>query len=334
MEFIFLMSVFVSLVVVLLVLPMWIKKCKKVGLLWEDLNKPKHPKNVAASGGLIVVLGFVLGVLFYIAFRTFLEGSVNDINIGIFSLLAVVLMLSIVGLTDDLLGWKNGGLSRKLRVFLALISSIPLVVINAGTHVINFPFFGTVNFGILYPLFLIPFGIAGATTVYNFLAGFNGLEAGQGILILSFLSFVSYTTGNVWLAVTGMCMVFALIPFLVLNWNPASVFPGDALTYSVGALIAGMAILGNFEKIAAFVFIPYIVEMVLKARGGLTKNSFGIPNKKGNLKMPYKKIYGLTHLAIFVLGKFKKNVRENDVVYFIYSIQILFILAAFLMWFL
>jgi hypothetical protein len=32
-------------------------------------------------------------------------------------------------------------------------------------------------------------------------------------------------------------------------------------------LIACMAILGNFEKIAVFVFIPYIIETFLKLRG-------------------------------------------------------------------
>ena len=64
-------------------------------------------------------------------------------------------------------------------------------------------------------------------------------------------------------------MVGALIGFYIYNKFPAKVFPGDILTYSVGALIAGMAILGNFEKIAVFVFIPYIIETILKSRGKL-----------------------------------------------------------------
>ncbi|HIF03136.1 MAG TPA: glycosyl transferase family 4, partial [Nitrospinaceae bacterium] len=35
----------------------------------------------------------------------------------------------------------------------------------------------------------IPLGIVGAATTFNFLAGFNGLETGQGILIFSGLLF-------------------------------------------------------------------------------------------------------------------------------------------------
>ena len=168
----------------------------------------------------------------------------------------------------------------------------------------------------------------GATTTYNFLAGFNGLEAGQGIIILSFLSLISYLTGNSWLSVIGLTMVSSLIVFYIYNKYPAKVFPGDILTYSIGALIAGMAILGNFEKIAVFVFIPYIIETVLKLRGKLKKPSFAKVNEDGSLDLPYRKIYGLTHFSVLFLKKFKKKVYENDVVYFIFSLQIIICLLA------
>ncbi|MBS3124565.1 glycosyl transferase family 4 [Candidatus Woesearchaeota archaeon] len=249
-------------------------------------------------------------------------------NLDIFALLSVILILAIVGLTDDLLGWKHGGLSARFRVFLAVFASIPLIVINAGTHSVNFPFFGPIDLGLFYTLFLIPLGIAGATTTYNFLAGFNGLEAGQGIIILSFLSFIAYVNNSPWLTLVGLCMVASLLVFYFYNKYPAKVFPGDILTYSIGALIAGMAILGNFERIAVFVFTPYILETILKIRGKLKKQSFGVPQKDGSLEMPYNKIYSLTHLSLFILKKFKKKVHEKDVVYLIFAFQIIICLLA------
>ena len=329
MEYLLLISVLVSFLLTVLFLPKWIRICRKIGLLWEDMNKFGHPKNVASSGGAVVVLSFVLGVLTYLALKTFVFGGQVK-ALEIFALLSVVLILSIVGLTDDLLGWKNNGLSMRVRLLLAAAASIPLVVINAGTHTMALPFIGAVDFGILYPLLLIPLAVVGVGTTYNFLAGFNGLEAGQGILILSFLSFVSYISGSPWLAAVGLCMVGALVGFYYFNKVPAKVFPGDIITYSIGALIAGMAILGNFEKIAFVIFIPYIIEVVLKLRGGLEKHSFGIPNKKGMLKMPYDKVYGLEHLAIKILNKFG-GATERKVTYLIHAFQILFILIAFLM---
>jgi len=346
MKWLLILPILISFVLTAVFLPKWIRKGKQLGLLWEDMNKPERKKNVVSSGGLVVIMAFTLGVLLYVAFRTFLMPNLGDVNVQIFSLLSVILILGIIGITDDLLDFRRAsggeihvtGLSSKFRIFLAIFASIPLVVINAGVHMMNFPFVGLIDFGLFYPLFLIPLGVAGATTTYNFLAGFNGLEAGQGIIILTFLSFIAYTTGSSWLALIGLCMVFSLIAFYLKNKFPAKVFPGDVLTYPIGGLIACMAILGNFERIAVFVFIPYIIETILKLRGRLRKYSFGKPNSDGSLEMPYDKIYGLTHLSLFILKKVKKKVYEDDVVYLIFSFQIiicllsLFIFGGSLIW--
>lgn len=334
---ILILCLLVSFLSCFLVMPIWIRKCKQSNLLWEDMNKFGKPKNVASSGGIVVVMAFLVGVLLYIAIRTFLFGEANQINTEIFALLSVVLLVSIVGLVDDLLGWHSGGLSMKIRLILSIFAAVPLIVINSGQSSMSLPFLGVVNFGIIYPLILIPLGITATTTVYNFLAGCNGLEAGQGILILTFLSYVSYVSGSSWLSVVGLCMVFSLIAFWIYNKHPAKVFPGDILTYSIGALIGAMAILGNFEKVAIIVFIPYIIEMILKVRGkiylknGKFPQSFGVPNKDNSLELPYEKIFGLTHFSIWFLKKFKKKVYENEVVYFIHLIQIIFIVVAFSM---
>ena len=274
-----------------------------------------------------VLAGVSLGILSYIAVNTFYFNN-NEKLIHIFALLSVLFIASIVGIVDDLLGWKKG-LSKKIRILIILFSAVPLMVINAGTSTMSFPFFGAINFGLLYPLIIIPIGVLGAITTFNFLAGYNGLEASQGILILSALAIATYITGNSWLSVIALFMIAPLIAFYIFNKYPAKIFPGDILTYSVGALIASIAILGNIEKIAVFFFIPYIIEIVLKIRGKLEKQSFAKVNKEGGLEMPYKKIYGLEHLAIYILKKINKKVYEKEVVYLINGFQILVVLLGF-----
>jgi UDP-N-acetylglucosamine--dolichyl-phosphate N-acetylglucosaminephosphotransferase len=295
-------------------------------MLWEDMNKWKHPKNVAASGGIVVVISFIVSVLIYVGLKTFIY-SPSAFEIQIFALLTVILFFSLIGLIDDMLGWKNGGLSVRTRIGLSLLASIPLVVINAGNPSVNLPILGAINFGILYPLVIIPLAIAFVSTTFNFLAGFNGLEAGMGILLISFASIVSYVTGSLWLAAIGVCMIVPLIVFLFFNWFPAKVFPGDILTYTIGSLFVSMAILGNFEKAAIIVFIPFLIEVVLKSRGRLAKHSFGVPDKNNNLSLKYDKIYGLTHFSIWFLSKFEKNVKESHCVIFIYLIELAFIVG-------
>ncbi|MDD5086275.1 MAG: glycosyl transferase family 4 [Candidatus Nanoarchaeia archaeon] len=318
----------ISFLVAFLLMPSWIKKAKSMGLLWEDMNKSKAEK-VAGSGGLIVILAFILGIMFYIFLKTFYFKSPVDV-VEIFALTTSILILAGIGVIDDLLGWHRGGLSKKFRLIMCIVASIPLVVINAGNSSVSLPFLDGTALGLIYPLLLIPLAVVGAATTFNFLAGFNGLESGQGIIILTALSFVAYFTGNTWLGLLGLCMVFSLIGFWIFNKFPAKVFPGDVLTYPVGGLIALMAILGNFEKVAVFFFAVYIAEVLLKLRGGLRKQSFGKPNKDGSLEMPYNKIYGMEHFAIWALKKMKKNVYEKDVVWFIWIIQIAVIILGFI----
>ena len=312
--------------VTLFVLPYWIKKAKKIGLVWKDMHK-KNSSQVVGSGGIGILLGFALGVLMYIALKTFILKT-DITTVEILALLVTILIAGIIGIVDDFLGWAHGGLSAKLRVFLLFVAAIPLMVINAGESTMI-----GINFGLLYPLFLIPLGIVGASTTFNFLAGYNGLEASQGILILSALSVVTWLTGNSWLSLISLIMVACLVIFYIFNKYPAKIFPGDTLTYPVGALIAVIAILGNIEKIALFFFIPYIFETGLKLRGRLKRHSFAKINQDGNLEMPYKKFYGLEHIAIYLLKKIKKDkkVHEKEVVYLINGFQILIIILGFLL---
>ena len=321
-----LLVISVSFFCTFLVLPFWIKKAKQIGLVWPDMNKYEKIKKVAGSGGIIPVLGAIIGIFLYIAIQTFIFHDENKIQINIFAILSSLLLVAGIGLIDDLLGWRKGGLSMRSRMILVLFAAVPLMAINAGESTMM-----GINFGIFYPLVLIPLGVIGATTTFNFLAGYNGLEAGQGIIILSALSLVTWLTGNAWLSVLSLCMVSALLAFYIFNMNPSKIFPGDILTYSIGILIAGIAILGNIEKIAIFFFIPYILEAILKIRGGVKNiHNFGVPNKDGSLELKYNKIYSLTHLSLFILKKFKKKVYEKEVAYLIHGFQIFIILLGFL----
>ena len=74
-------SLMIGFVLTVITMPFWIKKVKQAGLIWEDMNKYKNPKNVAGSGGIVVVVAFVLGVFYYIAFRNFMMGQIDRINI-------------------------------------------------------------------------------------------------------------------------------------------------------------------------------------------------------------------------------------------------------------
>lgn len=280
----------------------WIVMAKRAGLVGKDMNK-EEKKDVVEGGGIAVISSFFISVLGYVFVKTFFLKSQEHL-IEVFALLLTVSLAGFIGFVDDILGWKIG-LKQWQKPLLTSIIAIPLMVINAGNSTIDIPFLGVIDFGIIYPLIIIPIGIIGATNAFNMIAGLNGLEAGMGIIILSTLGFVSYLEGKIWLSLIIFSMVFSLLGFFMLNKFPAKVFPGDSLTYSVGALIAVIAILGYMQKIALFLFLPYFLEFFLKMRGKFKKESFG-KVKNGLLYRPYNKIYSITH--VFMKGRSEKFV--------------------------
>lgn len=328
MNYLIIIPLVLSFLITFILLPVWMKKAQKIGLIWEDMNKSYKIK-VPGSGGIIVLGSWTISMLLLVAYKVFFLNSTIYL-IEIFAIISIIIMLSGIGLIDDLLGWRSGGLSMRSRLIMVALASIPLIAINAGRHTISLPFLGQLNLGLFYPLILIPIGIVGATTTFNFLAGFNGLEAGQGIILLTALSIVSYFTGSPIISFILLSMVAASLAFLIYNFTPAKIFPGDSLTYAIGGLIAISAILGNFEKIAIFFFIPYILEVTLKLRGNLKKQSFGLPQKDGSLKMKYDKIYGLEHLSIYSMEKMGIKPTEKKVVYSIWAFQIIIVVLGFL----
>ncbi len=308
-------------------IPTWINAARRAGLEGKDVHKTAQP-SVAEMGGVIVLLAFVIGIMAYIAIRVFLYHA-NTYITAILAILTAVLIAGIIGIIDDVLGWKIG-LRQWQKPLLTLLVAAPIMAINAGTRIMSIPFLGNVDLGMLYPLLVIPFIILLGTNGFNMLAGYNGLEAGQGIILLAALAYVSSTTGSAWLSVIALCMVAALLGFFLHNRYPAKIFPGDTLTYIVGALIATIAILANVEKTFFIIFIPYILQFFLKLRGFFQKESFAQPNDDGTLRLRYDKVYGLEHLAVLFLEKIHWKPTERKVVTTLHLFQLLFVAGALL----
>jgi UDP-N-acetylglucosamine--dolichyl-phosphate N-acetylglucosaminephosphotransferase len=174
-----------------------------------------------------------------------------------------------------------------------------------------------------------PAGIVGASNGFNILAGLNGLEAGMGIIILSALGGLAWVTESVPAAVIAFCMVASLLSFFWFNKYPARILPGNGLTYAVGTTIAIVAIVGNIERSALILFVPYFIELLLKLRGLFQKESLARPLSDGSLTNKYSKWYSLNHVVISLLRKVKGKAREWEVVLVLLSFELIFVVVAF-----
>jgi len=329
-----LISALIAFVTTFLITPYVMKFLYAAGIVGLDLHKKEKPK-LPTSGGVCVAIGILAGLLSYIGMKTFLFGLSIEI-IYLLTIVSSVLIITFVGLLDDIgvkkemVETKEGfdirvGLPQWLKPLITLPAAIPLMAVKAGVTSISLPFLGTIDFGIFYPLILIPIGIVGASNAVNLLGGFNGSEAGMGLVYCLSLSLFALLHNSI-SAIIFLVAFASLLGFVEYNWFPAKILPGDSLTYLLGSLVASGVIIGNMEKAGIIVLFPFIIEFFLKARAKFKASCLGKLNEDGKLDPPYgNKIYSITHIIMNL-----KRMEEREVTICLIIIELVFSLILFL----
>lgn len=187
------------------------------------------------------------------------------------------------------------GLGQIPKMLFVLPAALPLIAVGAGSWTMSFPIIGTINWGLFYPLVIVPFMLLFVANVVNMLAGTNGLSTGMSAIVASSLGVFAYLNGKTEAMVFGVLLASTLWAFYIYNRYPASILPGDSLTYLSGAALFTTAVIGNMEKFAVFIFAPYFLEFVLKLRSKMKAHSWGVLQEDGTLKPQHEKNYSLTH---------------------------------------
>jgi UDP-N-acetylglucosamine--dolichyl-phosphate N-acetylglucosaminephosphotransferase len=298
--------------------PIFISFMKAAGIVGRDVMKKDHPI-VADMGGPGVLCGLLTGLFYYIGLKVFLFGGLPSLELLLASI-STILIISLIGIFDTLTSlmktregdglfekMKRRGIPAWLYFLIPLPAAIPLAAVNAGDSAMVLPLLGQVNFGRLYPLVLIPLAILTTSNATNFLAGFNGLEAGMGSVLHLALGIYALNNGRTAAAVMALTFAAALLAFLRYNWYPGKVFPGD-LNYTIGATCTCVALLGHMQRYAILCFTPWIIEAFLKLRSRFRAESYGILQEDGTVKPRDAHIYSWTHVAMRL-----KPMREQQV---------------------
>lgn len=292
-----------------------IPRLARAGIVGKDMNKPSQP-SVAEMGGLGIVGGLGTGVLTLIALRSFLKIEVltSVSTVELLAVLATVLTIALIGLVDDLIGVHQGW-----KAIIPALATIPLIVLEVGQKTMIVPIIGVVNFGIFYPLVLVPVGVTGAANAFNMLAGFNGLEAGMGAVAVGALAIIAVHLGEVTSFVLLLAALGALLATLYFNWYPARVFIGDVGTLTIGTVIATAVIIGNFEWAGVIVIIPHMLDFVLKARKRFPSAGWWGEYRDGKLYCPAHGPVGLAQLVLKLTG----GVHERTLVLMLIGLEAL-----------
>jgi UDP-N-acetylglucosamine--dolichyl-phosphate N-acetylglucosaminephosphotransferase len=323
------------------------------GIYGIDQQKKSRPK-VATSGGMLVLFGFIVSTTAYLGLAEFYTATSADITL-VLAALSSINIIALIGLLDDIhvngdkvqtsdtpteklwdsLTQKFGngvetsgddlmdraGLGQMSKMLFVLPAALPLITVGAGSWTMNFPIIGTIEWGIIYPLFLLPLGLLFVSNVVNMLAGTNGLSAGMSFIAATGLGTFAILNGKIEAALIAFGLAGALLGFLKYNWYPASILPGDSMTYLCGAGLFSAMVIGNMEKFGVFIFLPWFLEFFLKLRSGFRAHSWGTL-EKGKLKPQHRKNYSLTHPLM------RRGLTEKQITLVLISLEVFIVILA------
>jgi UDP-N-acetylglucosamine--dolichyl-phosphate N-acetylglucosaminephosphotransferase len=310
------------------------------GVTSIDHNKRSRP-TLPGSGGIAVAFGLTMGIFAYI-FGSRFPSPQHPLYIPVASLVYLfatvlsVIMISMVGLLDDInvkrklvkstdMMDTRKGLPQWQKPMLTLLGAIPLMVVNAGISAIRIPIIGTVNFGILYPLVILPLAIIFAANSFNLMGGFDGISPAPALIASLALLIYSVMFGTYTGVIITATLSASLLAFLAFNMYPAKVLPGDSFTYCVGTALVASMVLGNMESFGVIIFLPWIIEFLLHARKRFKVTDLGKRRSDGTMEPPYgRKIYSWTHLIMNI-----KRCKEWEVTLYFSFIEVGFVLLAF-----
>ena len=198
---------------------------------------------------------------------------------------------TILGLADDILDlrWRH-------KFFIPAVACVPLLIVyyvDFGVTSVVVPNFlvaympnrsQLINLGFLYYVYMASLSIFAPNSI-NILAGINGLEVGQSLVIALLLILNSslylvpfpgnpvlnngYTTHPHPATDSHLLTLYLLLPFLgvslalyIHNRFPAKVFVGDTYCYVAGMTFACVAIMAHFSKTLLLLLIPQIINFI------------------------------------------------------------------------
>ncbi|MDD4495617.1 MAG: MraY family glycosyltransferase [Eubacteriales bacterium] len=242
---------------------------KRLSIKLGAVDSPKderrmHKKPIARMGGLAIISGFVVSVLFVVFTSLSKNGADKEINRQLIGIFVGILIIAGVGIVDDI---KKLGAWPKFA--MQIIATLAVVVISdMRITILTNPFDAAAPYFVLpdyisYPLTVL--WIVGITNAINLIDGLDGLAAGiTSISCLSLFFINLYTNQGLSIMPLVSVLILALagssVGFLPYNFYPAKIIMGDTGAYFLGFILGIISIQGALKSFTAIsISIPLIV---------------------------------------------------------------------------
>ncbi len=294
----FILPICIAFVLSFFLTPVAKKFAIKVGAI--DVPKDDrrvHTKPIPRMGGLAIYAAFTICMFLF-----------SDIEfqklMGIFMGSTI---LVITGMVDDV-----KPLRASLKLVIQIIAALVLVKFGFRIEFLS-NFFNSSGYiffdGLSIPITVI--WVVGITNTINLVDGLDGLATGIATIAALTFAYVSYSTGNLPVAMLSLMLAGASLGFLPHNFNPASIFMGDTGAYFLGFVLAAISIEGTLKGTTALTLIIPVLALGLP----IFDTAFAIVRRALNKKPIFEADKGHFHHRLLQIGMGQK--RAVLVIYFI-----------------
>ncbi|WP_158640671.1 MraY family glycosyltransferase [Anseongella ginsenosidimutans] len=153
-------------------------------------------------------------------------------------LLASGVIIFTIGLKDDLVGmdpYKKFAAQILAAFIIAYLADIRITSFYGMLGIYDISKELSYAVSILFIVF--------TTNAFNLIDGIDGLAGSIGIIVCSTFGIVFYQMGDTGFALIAFALIGAILGFMRFNVSPAKIFMGDSGSYTIGFVIATLAIL-------------------------------------------------------------------------------------------
>jgi len=290
-------------------MPHSIRKLREANYVVPDMYKISKPKIPTNAGIIVLFISYISVSILPVLTRILnLAGILNDNSSDLsetnLAFLLVISIFALYGLVDDLVD-----IGQKLKLIIPLTFSYPLLsIINPSVFSVPFikdidltiQFYDIITFGDLFSIFIISIYVMVVANLVNMHSGFNGLQSGLSIILLSTIIIKSWQEGILKNILPVGAFLGAMLAFWLFNKYPSKVFEGNIGSLLFGSIIGCILVIQEFWLFGIFILFPHIInffqwlywlylmhfssDLYLNIDGDYTK--FGYLNDEGKLQVP------------------------------------------------
>lgn len=264
-----------SLGLCLLAMPWFIRKMRSKGLMVRDYYKTGDRRMANNGGVLTLFVVFTTIIVVPLIFRLLFKFGMDfprEFTALDTAVLMVVLLYAFYGVLDDYID-----VGKFSKIIIPLMFAYPLVIalngwspwipmlgeVSTTVWDVGIPGIGTLTGSMMLRYIIVPVYIMVVANLKNMHSGFNGLQSGTSLIILSFLLLKSWMDGNMDNLYTIAALTGAQVAFFWYNRYPARVVEGNIGSLAVGAAIGAAFMVQHYVFAGIVMLMPNIINFLM-----------------------------------------------------------------------